>query len=219
MELLQGLPGFEIRATQPSQLRDEMANGLQQLRTLFGAPTDASLENPDFDVLHPDCCRVVVLDKSWNTWEQALSEVGEKFQAFRSRRQPDYRIVKDAINKRTGSLSPVRRAAFGLPIVFYYRSLGGQHGVLEGEDHDRRASPLLLRLVRLANPRFVVVLTVFKSELLDEGYDERLKLKLSGSAPIIGAPPDLSIIDEFIAELTTRNSNHFVAPGLEVSYR
>lgn len=215
------LPGldFEIRAKTPNELSDKLATGLKKLRSLFGTPTSESLSLPDFDVLHPDCCRVVIMDKRWETWQQALNEVGERFQAFRNRRSPDYGIVKDAIKGRADSMQPVKRAAFGLPIVFYYRSLGGQQGTLEGEDHDRRASPLMIRVLRLANPRFAVALTVFDAELLDDAYDENLKLKRGGGRPVIGAPPDLDIIDEFIEELTTPGRKTYLAPRLEVNFR
>jgi CRISPR-associated protein Cmr1 len=204
-----GLPDFEIHASQPNQLRDELAQRIAMLRSLFGTPSDSSFVRSDFSVLHPDCCRIVVLDKTWNTWEQALNEVGEEFQTFRNRHPSDYEIVKDAIRGRTDHLRPVERAAFGLPIVFYYRSLRGQGGTLEGEDHNRRASPLLIRVLRLANPRFVVVLTIFKSQLLDEAYDEKLKLRRRGGPPAIGELPDLSIIDTFVDTL---------GPRLEVNF-
>jgi CRISPR-associated protein Cmr1 len=210
---------FEVRAKTPNELCDELATGLRNLRSLFEIPPVESLSLPDFDVLHPDCCRVIVVDKKWDTWQQALNEVGERFQAFRNRRSPDYGIVKDAIKGRSDDLQPVQRAAFGLPIVFYYRSLGGQQVTLEGEDHDRRASPLMIRVLRLANPRFVVALTLFDAELLDDAYDENLKLKRRGNRPAIGAPPDLGIIDEFIEELTTPGGQHYLAPRLEVNFR
>jgi hypothetical protein len=104
---------------------------------------------------------------------------------------------------------PVKRAAFGLPIVFYYRSLGGAKGTLEGERHDRRASPLFIRVTRLANGKYVLVLTLFQAQLLEAG--EKLKLKRQGPPTYVNAP-DLSLIDDFIQEVR-RN----IGPCLEVT--
>jgi hypothetical protein len=154
---------------------------------------------PNFDVLHPAVCRIVVLDRTWDTWERALDAVGQTFQNFRSRRQPDYLNVRNVVSGASRTLQPVERAAFGLPIVFYYRSLGGQQGTLQGGTHDRRASPLLIRVVRLANRQHTVVITIFKAALLESG--ERLLLRRRGVPPINAPAPGLGILDTFLDDL------------------
>lgn len=194
-----GMPDLRVQAQTPQQLCTELANGLQQLRTLVSARTATPTlpsANPEFDVLHPSCCRIVVLSKQWSTWDQALDEVGQKFQTFRSRRPPDYQNVKDVLSGNTNNLSPVHRAAFGLPIVFYYRSLSGQQGTLEGRTYERRASPLLIRVIRLTNGAHTVVMTVFKAALLE--HKGQLTLKQRGHAPVTAAPPDLRLLDTFL---------------------
>jgi CRISPR-associated protein Cmr1 len=196
------MPDLHVRAQTPQQLSEELAHGLRQLRTLVSATGATPLSpsaSPDFDVLHPNCCRIVVLNKHWNTWEQALDEVGQKFQTFRSRRSPDYQNVKDVLSGKTNSLSTVHRAAFGLPIVFYYRSLGGQQGTLEGRTHERRASPLIIRVIRLTNGAHTVVMTVFKAVLLED--KGQLTLKQRGHAPVTAAPPDLGLLDMFLGNI------------------
>jgi hypothetical protein len=201
VDLPTGLPDLRVRAQTPQQLNEELARGLRQLRALVTGTAATSISpnaNPDFDVLHPNCCHIVVLNKQWRTWEQALDEVGQKFQIFRSRRPPDYQNIKDVLSGRSKTLSTVHRAAFGLPIVFYYRSLGGQQGVLEGATRDRRASPLLIRVVRLANGTHTVVMTVFNSALL-EGKGE-LALKQRGHIIATGASPGLNLIDTFLSD-------------------
>ncbi len=207
------LPGFEVLATTPDQLCGELAMGLKRLQSLFGTKTANSLVNPDFDVLHPDCCRVVVMRETWKTWHEALNDIGTKFKEFRIPRPPDLN-VRNALLGRGKNFQPVPRAAFGLPIVFHYRDRSVPDGSLEGEDHDRRASPLMIRVARLANEKFAVVLTAFKATLLDETYldskdYEQLKLKPKGYAPVYTDPPDLGIIDRFLDGLH----------GLEVNFR
>ncbi len=201
-QLPSGMPNLQVQAQSPQQLRDELANGLKQLRTLVraGGLTPSSVStNPAFDVLHPNCCRIVVLNRTWRTWEEAMNEVGQAFQTFRNRLQPDYQNVKGVVSGRSPNLQPVYRAAFGLPIVFYYRSLRGQQAMLEGDLHDRRASPLLMRVVRLANGQHTMAMTVFKGTLLESG--EGLKLRQRGGPTIGSTAPGLGILDTFLNNL------------------
>lgn len=200
-QLPSDLPDLQVRAESTQQLRDELANGLKQLRTLIstGSPTATISPTPNFDVLHPNACRIVVLNRTWNTWDQALDEVGHQLQTFRNCRPPDYQNVKDVLTGTSHTLQRVERAAFGLPMVFYYRSLKGQQGILEGSAHDRRASPLFIRVMRLANGQHTVVMTVFKAALLEGS--EGLVLK-QGTRVLAKAPaPTLGLIDTFLSSL------------------
>jgi CRISPR-associated protein Cmr1 len=209
------LPPLPVQAATPAALKAELEKCLRNLRDATGLLTDGRVHTPSaFDVLHPAACDIRVLEKTWPTWENALEAVGAAFQGFRNRYQPDYSNVKDVVGGRSQRLEPVHRAAFGLPIVFYFRSLGAQ-GMLEGAEHDRRASPLLFKAVQLADGQYTVVLTVFRATLLDSS--ERLRLRLRGR-PAFAATPSLDLVDEFLDALSTRG-NYFVAPLLEVDYR
>jgi CRISPR-associated protein Cmr1 len=201
------LPSLEVRAKTPGELQEELQKGLRQLRNSIGTSTFISSPST-FDVLHPNACKIWVIDRQFTSWEEALDAIGQRMQQFRNRRAPDYQNVKNAVQGK-GLTQPVKRAAFGLPIVFYYRSLGGAKGTLEGERHDRRASPLFIRVTRLANGKYVLVLTLFQAQLLEAG--EKLKLKRQGPPTYVNAP-DLSLIDDFIQEVR-RN----IGPCLEVT--
>lgn len=218
--LLEELPSLEIQARTLDELQGELADGLRKCRQMLdkdGWYDERQLTPlPTFDILHPKTCDIRIWNKGpWPNWEAALEAVGQAFKSFRNRRQPDYDNVKGAVSMKSKSLKPVRRAAFGLPIVFYYKSLGGARGTLEGESHDRRSSPLSFRLIRLANQQFAVVLLTFRSRFLSEVTHngrfrpERLKLR-HDSDVLYSDPPDLSLIDEFIASL---------GKTLEVDYR
>ena len=190
------LPSLEIRASTPEQLQAELQEGLSKLRKSVGG--SASVDCPSrFDVLHPNACKIWVVGKEFSSWEAALDAIGQRMQQFRNRREPDYQNVKNAVQGKTLT-QPVERAAFGLPIVFYYRSLKGAKGTLEGERHDRRASPLFIHVTRLSNRKYALVLTFFQAQLLEEG--EKLKLKRQGP-PAYVSTPDLSLIDDFIKEV------------------
>ncbi len=110
-------------------------------------------------------------------WELALNDAGTRLQQFRLRRDPDYKMIKAHLAKKherelrgQGRMPPeVRptylstgpeRAAFGLPVTFRYSSLqlrgaDGKNRSIQmsivGTRHDRMASPLFIRIVRLAD--------------------------------------------------------------------
>ncbi len=213
---LKDMPPLPVKATTPAALRVELTDGLCRLRTATGLPAKGQVRNPPaFDVLHPDGCAIHVTDKTWRTWEEALEALGTAFQGFRNRYTPDYNNVKEVVGGRSQRLESVHRAAFGLPIVFYFRSLGGARGTLEGAEHDRRASPLLIKAVRLANGQYTVVLTHFRAALLDR--TERLRLRSRGR-PAFAPAPGLDLIDRFMDALSSRGQ-HYIAPLLEVDYR
>ena len=205
------LPSLEIRASAPEQLQTELQEGLSKLRKSVGE--SASVDCPSrFDVLHPNACKIWVVGKVFSSWREALDAIGQRMQQFRNRREPDYQNVKNAVQGQRLT-QPVERAAFGLPIVFYYRSLKGAKEtlVLEGKRHNRRASPLLIHVTRLSNRKYALVLTFFQAQLLEEGEKLKLKLKRQGVSECVSTP-DLSLIDDFIQEVR-RN----IGPCLEVT--
>jgi CRISPR-associated protein Cmr1 len=113
---------------------------------------------------------------------------------FRSRRKPDYDTMHDWM--RRGTTPPtVERAAFGLPLPFRY-SRGGPFDVVQGSQHDRRSSPLWLRVTKLASGQYVGVATLFKSAFLAERESLQLQRGRRTTAP----PADYSLIEEFIAD-------------------
>lgn len=217
-----GLPPLILNATTPDALQKEIRDGLSCLRRFVG--TAPNIKNPStFDVLHSDVCKIWVLDKVFSTWSEALEEIGREMQQFRSRRHPDYPIVKAAMLGESLK-QPVQRAAFGLPINFFYSSLYRQYrqlgddektarrkatGTLKGQYHDRRASPLLIRVTKLASGKYAVVITLFYAQLLPG--DERLRLELQGRSST-SAVPDWRLIEDFLNDLDTK-----VAPRLEVT--
>jgi len=215
------LPPLRVQAATPVQLAVELRNGLRSLREATSLPLLQAMRAPSaFDVLHPDVTDIHVLNRAWPTWEEALEAVGAAFQGFRNRYPPeDYRTVKGVISGQSQRLEPVQRAAFGLPIVFYFKSLYGARGTLQGSEHDRRASPLLIKPVRLANGQHTVVLTVFRASLLgrDQRGNEQLKLIPRGW-PVSAPTPDFDLVDEF-TEAIASQGDYYVAPLLEVDYR
>ena len=206
------LPSLVLQARMPEQLHGALQQGLHRLRKwaveAFNGSLSPSFETqPAFDVLHPDWCSIAVVNREFDDWKGALDAFGRVMQQFRNRYEPDYSNVK-AVLQGSNRLQPVQRAAFGLPIVFYFRSLGGERATLEGEEHDRRASPLIVRVIKLASGKCVLVLIRFHSPLLPAG--ERLQLRHRERKVYTKQPSD-ALLDEFLNHLSQR-----VAPLLEV---
>lgn len=194
--VLEALPLLPVNASTPKELATELEAGLRTLRKGLGLNEFPKLEEAvAFDILHPEACKVWVLDRQYETWQQVLNEIGQAFQAFRSRRQPDYETIKDSLQYQKNLSQPVDRAAFGLPIPFYYRSLNGIKATLEPETHDRRASPLWFRPVKLAGGKFTAVFLHFRSRFLP--VKERLKLRC-GQQAFFGDIPNPDLLEIFL---------------------
>lgn len=181
-----GLPSFVSRAATPRALQHELQEGLGRLRQLVGAPR--SVTNPSaFDVLHPAVCRIWVVDRVFPSWLEALEAVGVFLSTFRRQRSGiEFPAVRAASGGKA-TLPPMERAILGLPIVFFDPSVRRPLGILEGQEHDRRASPLLIRVTRLGS-QYGLVLTLFRAQFLPPG--EQLVLRdSSGGRGVLARGP------------------------------
>ena len=162
-----GLPDFAVPAQNAVELQQLLESGLRQIRILAGMSRSPSL---DFDVIHPDVCRVWVItgDSPWETWKEAVEAIGSTMQKFRAAQGKD----RNALN-----------SIFGVPILH-----GPNHGL------QRRASPLWLRVTKLANGKHAGVATLFKANF-------------TASRREVGG--GYTLIEQFIQQFPTR---------LEVTY-
>lgn len=84
-------------------------------------------------------------------WERALDDAGLRMQQFRQRKDPDYSGMKAAVVAKQPTVGP-ERAGFGLPLAFRYTSMQGASLTVSAADgHDRMASPLFIRVVKLGD--------------------------------------------------------------------
>jgi len=211
-------PSLQVAASCPKSLQSELVQGLRQLRqwavdAFNGSPQPKFDGQPNFDVLHPDFCKIWVVDKAFKSWDEALDKFGSAMQHFRRRYEPDYSNVKAVVQGR-GTLRPVMRSAFGLPIGFYYRSLDTR-ATLEGTEHDRRASPLIVRVVKLADGKCALVLLRFIAILLPEG--EGLKLRQRGGTLQRAQKPDDREIEAVWQQFTDKLQEALECGLLEVT--
>lgn len=184
------------------ELQDYLRDGIQKcLKIVTGEDWGTLPENQqaEFDTIHPQTCNVwVVADgpNGWDTYLAALNGLGSRFRDYRTHQNPLGRSDHDAVLKwfENGGKGPViKRPVFGLPIPFRY-SNGGPSDVIIHEKGDRRGSPLHMRITKLANGKYVGVLTLFKSRFLPEHTDLKLQER-KWKAPV---PSDYSIAAKFI---------------------
>jgi CRISPR-associated protein Cmr1 len=193
------LPPFQIHACSGNELVEVLKQGLCLLRRGIARDLSAvrSGHTTQFDVLHPEHCRIWVVSgkRPWRRWIDAVEGIGRAMRDFRNRHPPDYQNVRDWL---LGGTTPatVERAAFGLPLPFRYNSPPRVSGVVQGARHERRASPLHLRITPLADGDSLVgVAVLFTSSFLPPG--ERLKARSRRSRGTAEAP-NLDLLEEFV---------------------
>jgi len=139
--------------------------------------------------------------------EAALEMAGRLFRDFRSTLQrnrlgmpplPDYMSVKAGLQSRSPPRS-VGRAAFGLPLRFYFRSLGGAVVQFNPREGDRLPSPLHFRVHRIGRDKEArhVVALFNLAEVNDASPLQGATLVQEGTASPI-ASPDGNLIKDFI---------------------
>lgn len=212
-------------ARTPEELAQEISEGIRAARRAFDISVLSASATDQFDVLHPQRCQIFVLRQSFPSWSDAVERVGQVYQNFRKVRRPDYTVVKQAMINGEDLNGTVERAAFGLPIPFFYRSLQNRTSTLQAEHHneklDRRASPLWMRAVRLDNGQCAVVFTWFKSRFLPEStrllLTERHQDDLQGNT----LPTD-QLINTFLRGNDAQNNSSLKDAGydlLEINLR
>lgn len=214
-----GAGSIEIRSEDPisglifkpcstlGELQQHLADGIRQCLFLTsGSDEWRNFANPpEYDILIPKFAELWVVSHSaegWDTAMQALEGIGSQLRDYRSHRSPLGRADHDAVLdwlESKGKAPQIKRAVFGLPIPFRY-SDGGPSDVIIPAQGDRRASPLRIRITRLATGKYVGVLTLFKSRFLPEGESLRLQTRKWFALP----PTDYTVIQDFIKTFEVR---------------
>ncbi len=133
------------QATTPAEWEAHLAAGLERLRAWFlvQPPTDSHT------ALGPGA-RFLLVEQGHRDWEAALDDAGLRLQQFRQRREPDYRRVKAHVTAGAPLQEAPERVGFGLPLEFRFSGTPGSIR-FQGTEHDRMASPLFVRVVRLGS--------------------------------------------------------------------
>jgi CRISPR type III-B/RAMP module RAMP protein Cmr6 len=137
--------------------------------------------------------RIILSRRTFATWQEAMEDLGTRFQIYRSYDNrahspgnpksnpgPDYHNTKALLTgqKPLPSALP-ERSGFGLPYAQFYRSLGDRATFTpywrEGNNdiEGRRASPVLCKIVRLADGQFIWQVTFLPAQFLPDGAKVR----------------------------------------------
>jgi CRISPR-associated protein Cmr1 len=138
------------------------------------------------------------LSHTWSRPLDALDEMGLLLQEYRSslargRRGlpplPDYHAVKSSLVPPRPVPAAVDRAAFGLPLPFYFRSLGGAKTRFVPSEGDRISSPLLMRVLRVGPGEHWGAALIYLAEISPEG-EGRPRHPLAGRSLLQDGRPD-----------------------------
>ncbi|NUN14386.1 MAG: type III-B CRISPR module RAMP protein Cmr1 [Myxococcales bacterium] len=185
-----GGPAFGLVAADPEAARRNLELGISHTKDVFErfveqhAPKWLGKGERPLETIRTLDDIVVVdgLAKLHRTPEEALETAGSLFLNYRNtlaRRAvglpplPDYFAVKEAMTRGRGQpAAPISRAAFGLPLPFYFRSLQNDKSTVypdlpkakgrgKSEQLDRLASPLFFRVIRVKQGAAIKYTTVF----------------------------------------------------------
>jgi CRISPR-associated protein Cmr1 len=176
---------------------------LKSAQTIVSAPPSPP---PEFFVLDKDWAKLYIGDKTFGGWRKALETIGEALIDFRNRRDPDYSLVRKFINPRAPvrvpSAATVTRTSFGLPLNFYFRSERGAKASVTAlsreEGFDRRASPLMIRVIPLKNGKCNVALLHSKAAFLPKGAE--LIIEAGGRSKRVPLPSK-DLVETFLNDL------------------
>jgi CRISPR-associated protein Cmr1 len=254
------------------QFREFLSTNLTLARSKLRPATSAA-PLPNFTLLSPSNSKLLLWNRSFDTWEEALDTAGLELRDYRKqlgkgfgRPGPDYQQVKAFLKNPSHAPSGILRAAFGLPIQFYFGSLerevlirevtawlqdsGVSNPSKKAEDavgrgrvsrkrvqpslqrlgmderdirrlfrqardeatatltgdtqrtnpegHERRASPLLVKVAKINDKQYALMFLVMKAAILESG--EKLLVKTGNRSAKLN-PPQFKAVDDFLAEI------------------
>ena len=210
----ESLPPLPSRAGSVAELAGELGEGIRRLRQLAGWSLDVPTDIASFDILHPNVCQLLLVDRTFPTWWEAVDWAGQLFQQFRHECTQDAGGVAALLTQGRTALHTIQRAVFGLPLSFFFKSMSKaliEQGA-DPRDARRRSSaglsprrgpmrrsPVLFRIVPLAGspPAYAVLMGLFRARLLP---DDQMTLRPHDRAirPVeLAAPADFSLVERW----------------------
>lgn len=203
------LPLWSKDAADPKELAQNLEEGLDKCHEIFRQVLSNILiakehKKPSFFVLDSLFAELYVGDKVFQNQDEALNTVGSALMDFRQRHKlPDRDIVYQFLTSSSKPLlkGTTERAQFGLPLNFYFRQLGVRASVTaikgKNQQFDRRASPLVIRIMPLKGGSCCVALLYSKAEFLPAGAELLLQAKGTKTLSL----PQGNLIEDFLKEL------------------
>jgi hypothetical protein len=216
-----GLPAIRFEG---SDLGGFLSKGILGIQDNLSLQPNPNIRTPtSFDVLHPKASFVYVSDQSkLSNWNAALEKLGTDLRDSRRGKPPDHDGVLNVIRHK-GAPPTVKRAAFGLPLQFYYRGYHEEKArrhpdwssdqrqakrktrylaiadvTPSGDNVERRASPLHFKVAWVGKEHLGLVVTFFNAQFLPE-IGMRISPRDRNAASQTVSAPDYSAIREFLS--------------------
>jgi len=198
----------------PAGLAAELSEGVRRVRQAAGWTARPPADPSSYDILHERVCELYIADVTFPSWWEAVNWAGETFRAFRIEHKMDASGVAALLTQGRLAVRTIQRAALGLPIAFFFKSIFAEltgKGVDPREARPKasatvsparglgRASPLFFRVVRLAGDpaSYGVLMGLFRSRLLPD-HEMTVKPGDFSIRPVrVDVPADFSVIDRW----------------------
>jgi len=207
LEGIEGIPQFMCQGWRP-----ETQNLKEEITNFVKAGIDSSYhlrtsQTPHYTAFRDGISNYKVLT-GYGNWEEAADDIGKRLWGFpnpsRAPRSARFQNEARAIHSFASSDNyplhgpdTLKRPAFGLPIQ--YRFGDGKVAKASGSMHDRRASPLFIKVGCLPNKdQYYAAVLSFWSKFLPD--NEKVTLKVRNAEHNLNQP-DKTVIDDFLNSL------------------
>ncbi len=171
---------------------DQLADWIKRNFSRVQKIISANKNNFCFSYSNLSFSRFIISDKGYDSWIEALNEVGKRFMEFRKKHKKE---IFDT-------------AVFGLPVIHKNsKVIGGSldKGKRIKDKIERRASPVLIKILKSKGKFFWLVLR-FSGIFFEEG---NVLLNVASKNKVLGSQkPDYRLIDEFWNELKNYGKEH-----------
>ncbi|MEQ9714980.1 MAG: type III-B CRISPR module RAMP protein Cmr1 [Candidatus Asgardarchaeum sp.] len=202
----------EIEFRSPANVNDlekYLKAGVQKCLDLFGWK-GVSVETqslPEFSMIVPKFWKMKILDDIYSSPLEAINELGIKIREYREDRDnpfarhtratktgkrfaywvtKDYNAVKSIYSSQMQSSTP-QGSIFGLPHQFQFQSIN-KKAIVTGLTKERRASPLFIKIWKLAEREYVVGLQLFLSKFVPTDKLQISDLRNPKIGSVVNAP-------------------------------
>lgn len=157
---------------------------------------------PDFTLFSTKHSKIYLRNKVDPYWDKLLFHAEQTLKGWRTELAKREKKEKEEKAKKPDSpqsplVLPAHRATLGLPVHF-----GKQDNLLtlKGKEHERRASPLFLKIVKLKDKGYALVFILMKAQILEEN-----ELVVIENTDTVLKQPSFKVLEENIAEYLSKN--------------
>ncbi|TVR09540.1 MAG: type III-B CRISPR module RAMP protein Cmr1 [Planctomycetota bacterium] len=181
-----------------SEINDKIT-GLKEYRAQIAALLNSTPSTPKtWSHITPQT-RCIIIKNEFPSARDALTALGEPLLQFRQSlggmEAPygeDHDLISDHLHKRVTLNRSPQRAAFGIPHNYFFKSSKSKLDI-HWDDNDRRASPLILHVAKLANGKYAALALLLDGPFLPHG--KQLKTKQTKAR---FPAPDYSAIHSYL---------------------